>query len=127
LGGTPRILAPYILDSLRALDHSVPLMRTFYERALLLASAFGRIPNVRITPDPPHTNTFLVSFPGNQGYLRQCALEVAKETGLWLVDVAKPAGIDGLAQFQVVVGEATLDVEDEEAVAALVRLISKLA
>jgi hypothetical protein len=43
------------------------------------------------------------------------------------VDVAKPAGIDGLAQFQVVVGEATLDVEDEEAVAALVRLISKLA
>jgi threonine aldolase len=127
LGGTPRILAPYILDSLRALDQNLPLMERYYERACSLAAAFGAIPAVWVTPNPPQTNTFLVAICGEQERLRECAVEVASQTGLWLVDFARPAGVAGLAQFQVVVGEATLDVENDEAVAALINLIEKLS
>lgn len=127
LGGTPRILAPYLIDSLRALDETLPLMRRFYEKALSLAEAFGSLPHVFVTPDPPQTNTFLVAFPGDQRRLRGCAVEVASETGLWMVDYARPSGVDGLAQFQVVVGEATLDVESDEAAAGLSLLMRKLA
>lgn len=126
-GGTPRIMAPYLIDSLRALEQKLPLMPDYYQKALSLAAALGKLPNLWITPDPPQTNTFLITVRGDHLRLRDCALEVASATGLWLVDFVRPAGIDGLAQFQVVVGDATLDLEVEEVVAALKLLIEKLA
>jgi threonine aldolase len=127
LGGTPRLLAPYLVDGLRALESGLPLMQRFYEKSLSLSEAFVALRVVCITPSPPQTNTFLVAIPGNQQRLRDCAVEVSEETGLWLVDVERPTGVDGTAQFQVVVGEATLDVSNEEAVAALAKLVEKLA
>ncbi|HEX6715461.1 MAG TPA: beta-eliminating lyase-related protein, partial [Pyrinomonadaceae bacterium] len=125
-GGTPRILAPYVIDSLRALEQKLPLMPQYYHKALSLAAALKKIPDLWITPDPPQTNTFLIAIRGNHLRLRDCALEVASETGLWLVDFVRPAGIDGLAQFQVVAGDATLELEVEDVVRASKLLIEKL-
>jgi hypothetical protein len=85
-----------------------------------------KITDLWVTPDPPQTNTFLITVRGNSLRLRDCALEVASETGLWLVDFVRPAGIDGLAQFQVVVGDATLELDDEIVVQAMETLIQKL-
>jgi threonine aldolase len=127
LGGTPRILAPYLIDSLRALEHNLPLMPLFYKKALALAEAFGKIAGIWVSPNPPYTNTFLVAVRGKQEFLKRAALEIASETGIWLVDFERLSNIDGMAQFQIVVGEATLDLEIDEVVNALSMLANKLS
>ena len=127
LGGLPRTLAPYLVDSLRALENTLPLMPLFYERALALAAGFVEIPGVLVSPNPPQTNTFLVALRGKQEFLKEFAMEVAVETGIWLVDFERLTNLDGMAQFQVVVGEATLDLEVEAAVKALTLLAEKLS
>lgn len=125
-GGTPRIMMPYLIDSLRALEQKLPLMSQYYQKAVSLAAALRNITDLWVTPDPPQSNTFLIAIKGNHLRLRDCVLEVASETGLWLVEFVRPAGIDGLAQFQVVVGDAALKLDVEDVVRAMEMLIQKL-
>lgn len=123
MGGHPARIFPLLLDAERMLDRSLPLMETFFTKARRLAEALSRIPGVWTTPNPPHTNTFLVTVAGDPARLRPAAAAASAETGLWLVDFTRDTGIDGLAQFQVVVGTATLDVTEEEAVRTLARTV----
>lgn len=123
LGGNPPKWFPILLDAERMLDRSLPLMGSFYQKACRLAEAFSSIPGIWVTPHPPHTNTFVVTIEGDAARLVEAAATAAAETGLWLVDFTRDTAIDGLAQFQVVVGTATLDVKEDEAVTTLRRLV----
>jgi threonine aldolase len=126
MGGNPPKLFPAVLDALRMLDRRLPLMGAFHEKACSLARGFSALPGVWIAPDPPHTNTFLVTLDGDPSRLEQAATAASAETGLWMVDFTRETGIPGVSQFQVVVGTAALDVSDDEAVTTLTRLLELL-
>lgn len=121
-GGTLPRFFPIVLDACRSLADNLPAIPIHHARAQDLARALGRLADVRIVPDPPHTNTFWVILPGNEANLRRASEKVAAEMGIETVHFVRDVGIPGVSAIQIVVGPATLEITDDEAVAAFARL-----
>jgi hypothetical protein len=60
--------------------------------------------------------------PGDEVALRRASNKVAAEMGIYTVHFVRDVGIPALATIQIVVGPATLQTTDDEAVAAFARL-----
>lgn len=127
LGGRLNKQFPMLIDAMRGLDTRLPLMSAFYDKAKELAIAFSSLPGVLVTPDPPHANALIIALHGDQDNLVDAAIEVAKQTGLWLFDLPLISPIQGIAMFEITVRKAALDVPVEEAVQAVSLLQELLA
>jgi len=125
-GGCPPKNYPMVADSLLSMRRKLATVSLYRAKAVSLAKTFGAVEDVIVNPAPPHTDTFRVILRGTERALREATLQVANETGIWMVDVSPPLGIDGYCQFQVVVGDATLDIDDSEAGEALALLRDRM-
>lgn len=110
---------PFHLAALTGLRDRLPLVPGFVEKARSVARALSAIEEVRVTPDPPHTNTFQVILPGVPEKMAVARDEVARRTGLWLYHLAPANPIDGLVTFEVHIQSGGMQVEDREAVEAV--------
>jgi threonine aldolase len=122
LGGNPPTIYPLLVDALAKLDTCRVRIAAYHERALSIATSIGQLAGFWVTPSPPQINTFTVSIAGAPEGLRAANAQVARELGIWLVDVVRPMPVQGLVGFQVVVGDAALVLSDDEITAALMRL-----
>lgn len=120
LGGTLVEQWPMLLAAARGLELQLPRMAEYRERALELAAAFCRVPGVRVTPDPPHTNQFLVVLEGRRP-IREALLDLAEASGIWVAR-GSATPYDGLQCFEMVVGSATMDVPVSDVAALVARL-----
>ncbi len=121
-GGRALRSFPYLLSALKALDERLPLMGGFHARAKAIAAALGRVPGLRVTPDPPHANAFLVTLEGDPGAAREAALAVAETTGIWLFDDLEDCPVQGLSTFEVTVRGAAFELTPDEVLDAVGRL-----
>ena len=115
MGGTLYRLTPYAVDALRSLREELPRMGEYVAWAQALGVALTRR-GLRVTPEPPHTNTFQVAGEGEEQdlMLRQCEL-MERELVLpcW---PPRPADVPGFCVTEVAVHDAALD-HDVETVA----------
>lgn len=113
-GGNPATLLPNVASAASRLDERRLLFPRFHERARTLAAALTAVPGVRIVPDPPHVNMMHVELAlAPEDALRRRD-RVAEETGLWLFGYALPTGVAGRSRFELYVGDAALEVDDED-------------
>ena len=110
---------PYLLAALRGLEERLPLMPAFHQKAMGLAAAAVRCAGVRVSPDPPHTNAFLITVEGDPARADAARARVAEELGLWLYEYAPVSSDAGCVTFEVHIWTAGLLVSGEQLQEAL--------
>jgi threonine aldolase len=115
-GGNLVHLYPYVLSAQIGLRERLGRMEAYHAKAIEIATLLAPFAEIEIVPDPPHTNMMHLFMRGERDKLEAAALDVAKETGIWLFNWLAPTLLPGLTIFELTVGEATLDLSGQEIV-----------
>jgi threonine aldolase len=113
-GGRMLRAFPYLLAALRALDERLPRMPAYHQKARSIAAALKAIPGIRVTPDPPEANAFLVTLDGSPDAARHARLELAQQHRVWLFEEVVSLPVQGLVSFEVTVREGAFALGDAE-------------
>ena len=113
-GGNLIHLYPYVLSAQLGLRKRLGRMETYHAKAKDIASILTSFPQIQVVPDPPQTNMMHMFIQGEQETLQKAALALAKETGVWLFAHLAPTVLPSYQKFELTVGEATLDLSNEE-------------
>jgi len=126
-GGRLIQLYPLVLSARKGLAERLPLMGRFHETAKAVAAALRGLPGVRVTPDPPHTTAMHIALPADRERAETAVLDLAEETGIWLLDRVMASPIQGLCEAELTVGTGTLDFSDREIRGLFEGLLKRLA
>ncbi|MGH7728814.1 MAG: threonine aldolase family protein [Vulcanimicrobiaceae bacterium] len=126
-GGRPVTIAPYALSAQRAFERNVGKMRGYWERAQAIARALAELEGVAIVPNPPQTNTFHVMLRGERDALEARAHAYARERGTFVFARLAPTVVPEVHRWEFVVGEATMELEVAEIVAAIRNVLAGMA
>lgn len=125
-GGNLVHLYPYVLSAQKGLTERLERIDLYCKKARAVAAALSSFPQIEIVPNPPQTNMMHVFLHGERETLKAAALEVAEETGTWLFSQLTPTVIPTYHKFELVVGDATLDLTEEK-IAKLFQALFKKA
>ena len=113
-GGNLIYLYPYILSAKLGLSQRLDRMQAYHDKALELANILSEFPQITIVPNPPHTNMMHVYIRGNRERLDEASLYVAAESKTLLFHAVTPSPVPELYKVELSVGDATLDLNDDE-------------
>ncbi len=113
-GGNLIHLYPYVLSAQLGLRKRLGRMETYHAKAKDIASILTSFPRIQVVPNPPQTNMMHLFIEGEQESLQSAALALAQETGVWLFARLAPTALPAYQKFELTVGEATLDISNEE-------------
>jgi hypothetical protein len=102
-------------------------MPRLYGAALGVADALRGLQDVHVTPDPPHTTAMHVVLPADRERVEQAVLDLAEETGIWLVDRVIAMPIAGLCQIELTAGTGTFDFSAAEIRSLFEQLLRRIA
>src|SRR5579884_1559766 len=125
-GGNLIHLYPYVLSAQKGLREKLGRMEVYCAKAKEIAALLAGFPQIEIVPNPPHTNMMHVFLRGEQEKLLAAALEIAKETRVRLFQWLTPAVLPAYQKFELTVGDATLDLPNEE-IESLFRMLFEKA
>jgi len=115
-GGNLIHLYPFVLSAQRGLRERLGRMEAYHAKAKEIAALLAPLAEIEIVPNPPHTNMMHLFIRGERDKLEAAALDVARETGIWLFYRLAPTLLPGFTLFELTVGEATLDLSGQEIV-----------
>lgn len=115
-GGNLFHLYPYVLSAQKGLRERLGRMNLYHAKAREIAALLSSFPDITIVPDPPHTNMMHLFLRGERARLEAAALEIARETRIWLFSRLAPTMLPGMSMVEWTIGEATLDVSNQEIV-----------
>ncbi len=124
-GGNLIHLYPYVLSAQKGLREKLDRMEAYHTKAKEIAALLTPFPQIEIVPDPPHTNMMHLFLRGEYEKLQAAALEIAKETGVRLFFWLAPTFLPSYQKFELVVGDATLDLTNNEIVDLFQKLFEK--
>lgn len=125
-GGNLIHLYPYVLSAQKGLRERLGRMEAYQRQARNIASLLAPLfPQIQIVPNPPQTNMMHLFLRGERAKLEYAALEVARETRIWSFAQLMPTLFPDLSRFELTVGEATLDLSDQEIVELFQRLLAR--
>lgn len=113
-GGNLIRLYPYAISARLCLAKRLPRMGAYHQRALELAEWLGGFPQIRISPNPPHTNMMHIFLQGDREKLEFAALEIAQETKCMLFKSLSPTPVPDVHKFELSVGDAGLELDQQE-------------
>jgi len=97
----------------------------YADRARKLAAALAQLPGVRVHPDPPQVNAFVLHLDVDADSFTEQALQHAETTGTWTYGRLTPADVPGWSSTEVVVGPATTGWEVAEVVEVTATLLRR--
>lgn len=121
LGGDLSTVFPFVLTALWGIEHYLPRVPGFYQRALELANAISLGLGQQAIVNPVQSNGFLVELAINADTLERKALEIAKNKQIWLFDRIFESGPNS-CRFELQVGDALDDWQDHEVVEILMMM-----
>lgn len=124
-GGNLIHLYPYVLSARKGLREHLGRMESYHTKAREIATHLTPLSDITIVPNPPHTNMMHLFLRGEQTRLEAAALEIAKETGVWLLFRLTPTIFPDTVMFELTVGDATLDLSNQEIVALFQSLLTR--
>ena len=126
-GGRLIQLYPYVLAARKGLAERLPRMAAHHGEIRRVADAIRGLPGIRVTPDPPHATSMLIALPGSHERIHEAVLDLAEETGIWLVDRVFASAVQGLAMAELTAGAGTLDFSSAEIRGLFERLLARIA
>jgi threonine aldolase len=115
-GGNLVHMYPLVLSAQKGLRERLGRMEAYHAKAKEIAALLAPFAEIEVVPDPPHTNMMHLFLRGERDALEAAALDVARETGIWLFYRLAPTPLPGFTLFELAVGEATLDLSGQEIV-----------
>lgn len=122
LGGDLSTAFPYVLTALWGIEHYLPRVLGFYQRAVELANAISIGLGQQAIVNPVQSNGFLVELAINADTLERKALEMAEKKQIWLFDRIFESGPNN-CRFELQVGDALDAWQNDEVVDLLIELI----
>lgn len=119
-GGNLYTLHPYAVSSKLNLDKRRDRFAAYWDRAKQLAKALAAVDGVTVTPGEPHTPMMHVFLNGTVEALSAKRDRIAVEDKLWLGGILE----QGRALVEVAVGDATMSISDDDAVAGFRKLLA---
>jgi threonine aldolase len=121
-GGRAFGLWPYAASALSALRTRLPRMPAYYRHALAIADAVRDLPGVEVLPDPVQSPMMHLRFAVGHDVLRERIVDIARTEKVWTF--ARPWASLGprLEEFELQVGDATLELRPDEIRALFARL-----
>jgi len=113
-GGNLIQLFPYVLSARKGLQDHLGRIRQYCDKAGEVAATLSQFPQIEVMPNPPQTNMMHLFLRGDREKLALAALAIAQETRTWLFSSLAPTRIPGYAAFELTIGEAALDLSNEE-------------
>jgi threonine aldolase len=113
-GGAVYQLYPYAASARHALQTRLPRMQQYHEMAVALAAELRTIEGVSLWPDPPHTNMAHVYLRASAQSLQAAALELARQSRVWLIGGLRASPLPGTSLLELTVGDATLELTAKE-------------
>src|SRR5207249_7193183 len=83
-GGNLIHLYPYVLAAQKGLNERLGRMEAYHAKAKEIAALLTPFSQIEIVPNPPHTNMMHLFIQGEREKLEAAALDIAKQTGIWL-------------------------------------------
>jgi threonine aldolase len=124
-GGTLMHLFPYVLAAQQGLEARLGRIEAYCRKAVEVAVALREFPQIAIVPDPPVTNMMHVFIRAEAARLEAAALELARESHVRLFRWCAPSQLPGYQKVELVVGDATLDLANDEIVALFQSLLRR--
>jgi threonine aldolase len=122
-GGRAYGLWPYAASALTALRLRLPRMPSYYRHALAIADAVRDIPGVEVLPEPIQSPMMHIRFSAALETIKERVVEIAK-TDKILTFVRPWASLGPhLQEFELSVGDATLELRPEEIRDLFIRLV----
>lgn len=113
-GGRLIQLYPYVLAARKGLRERLPLMGSFYQEIQRVAAALRGLPGVQVTPDPPQATSMHIMLPGALEKIESAVLDLAEETGIWLLDRIFASPVQGISMAELTAGSGTLGFSSDE-------------
>ena len=123
-GGTLFSMLPYAVGARDGLRRRLPRMAAYGARARELAAGLDSLDGVRVHPNPPHTNAFRVFAELPVELLDEATLRTMETDQVALASWWRPAEVPGWSMTELNVGDATLEWDLEDQLAAMRSLVS---
>ena len=127
LGGTLYHLSPMVAAAAMRFDERIALMPALYRRAVDLAAGLAGLPGLRVNPAVPHTNMMHLYFDAAADVVADARDALARASGCWLVNGARPAEVPGWSVTELYVGDQLLGVDNDRVVGLFAQLCEKVA
>ncbi|NPV66592.1 MAG: hypothetical protein HPY64_05540 [Anaerolineae bacterium] len=126
-GGRLLHLYPYVLSAQQGMAAHLGQVEAYCAKAAEVAAALAALDGIELTPKPPHTNMFHLFLRGDLARLNVAALDIAAETGVWLLrgPALRPSQIPVYQMMEFVAGQATLDIPTTEIAALYAELLRR--
>jgi threonine aldolase len=113
-GGRVFGLWPYAASALSALRTRLPRMPAYYRHSLAIAEAVRDLPGVEVLPDPVQSPMMHLRFSVDLDTIRKRVVDIARSDRIWTF--ARPWASLGprLQEFELHVGDATLELSPEQ-------------
>jgi threonine aldolase len=125
-GGTLFSAMPYAVAARAGLRTRLGQFGELHRLAGERAVAIGALEGVRVTPDPPHTNAFVLYADVAPETLTEASIAFAEAERVWVLDWAAGTSVPGWSKVEFVVEADHVDWSAQEA-AALVGHVLSLA
>jgi threonine aldolase len=113
-GGTLVQLYPLVLSARGSLRRRLNSFDAYHNRALSVARVLTSIQGISVTPDPPHTNMMHVYLRARPEAVLEASIDIATTDRVALIRRLLPTGIQGLAAFELTIGDAVAALADDE-------------
>lgn len=125
MGGNLYTLLPNVASAAMRFDAQLARFPAYRERTPSLGAALARVEGVNVLPDPPQVNMLHVLLGLGPEEALAARDRVAEETGLWLFGNARAEQLPGDSRFELYVGEAAMEISDEDLEAAFRALFAQ--
>jgi threonine aldolase len=125
-GGNLVQLFPYVLSARQGFAERIERMASYHEKAKAIAAVCSSFPQIELIPDPPQTNMMHLYLHGEATKLAEAMLDIAEETGTWLLNFLAPTELPSYVKTELTIGDASMAIPTEE-VAELFTLLFKKA
>jgi threonine aldolase len=113
-GGNVYRRSPYVVAAAMRFDERFAKMPAYLERTERLCEVLREYPQLQVNPAKPQVNMLHVYFPVGREALTEMRNELAAEHGVWLFGGAKHAALPNQRSIEWYVGEALLNLTDEQ-------------
>jgi threonine aldolase len=123
-GGTLVQLHPFVASAAMRFDAQLAKMPAYRARARALAHALGRVPGLRILPDPPQVNMFHLYLAAAPEALAAARDRLAADDGVWVAQRFAPSPAPGWSFIELYVGDNLLAQDDASVALRFERLLA---
>lgn len=122
-GGKLFAMYPMILSAQLGLKKHLPKIPMYVAKAQSMAASLCELPGITVNPNPPQINMMHLYLEGTQVDLENAAQIIAEEDQVFLFHTLRPTRLAGVQKLEVTVGDAALELSDDEIQALFEKLI----